>query len=133
FYLGFEHHQSVVPAPSGRAVRVANSRFGLGLYAGATDSLIRGFAGFGGGVILTDLEQDAPGLVDDPLYNDLIVGVSAGVELNLGRWKPFVRADVDYALGITKNNLLGNRWLSPPLTALPIPVPVASLGVQHTW
>jgi hypothetical protein len=133
FYVLAEHYRFMNPSAGGRATWVTDNRLGLGLYVGPPAALVRGFAELGGGVILTDLEPRATGLVDDELYRDVFAGVSVGAELNLGRWKPFIRADVDYALGFTQNNLLGNRWLSPPVTSLPVPVPMISLGVQHTW
>lgn len=133
FYVLAEHYRFMNPAAGGRATWVTDNRLGLGLYVGPPAAPLRGFAELGGGVILTDLEPPATGLVDDELYRDVFAGVSVGAELNLGRWKPFLRADVDYALGFTRNNLLGNRWLSPPVTSLPVPVPMISVGVQHTW
>ena len=137
FYVLGEHYRFVGPplAPGavGRAVRTADSRLAAGLYFAAPEAFVRPFGELGGGVIVTDLEASGGLLDDDALYRDVYVGVSIGAEINLGRWKPFARADIDYALGLTGNNLLGNRWYSPPLTALLIPVPMTTIGVQHTW
>lgn len=133
FYILGEHYRFRNPSPEGRSVRISDSRLAAGLYVSAPESFLRPFAELGGGVIITDLEETATRLDDDELYRDIFAGISIGLELNLGRWKPYVRADVDYALGFSRNNLLGNRWLSPPLTARSIPVPMLTLGVQHTW
>jgi len=133
FYLLGEHYRFSNSAGGAREVWIADSRIALGLYFTGPQGLVRPYAELGGGFILTDLEALSGRLTDDPLYSDIFVGVSAGVELSLGRFKPFARADVDYALGITANNLLGNRWLSPPVTSLPFPIPMITLGVQHTW
>ncbi|TVQ26753.1 MAG: hypothetical protein EA382_04895 [Spirochaetaceae bacterium] len=133
FYVGFEHYRSIQPQPDVRAVRFYRSRLTLGLSPLSPDLRIRPFAEAGGGVIVTDLAPIDRRLTDDELYSDVYVGVSVGVEAGFGRWKPFVRADVDYSLGFTRSNLLGRRWISPPVTSLPVPVPLATLGVVRTW
>jgi hypothetical protein len=134
FYLLGEYYHFANPASGGRAIRVGDARLAGGLYVLAPESVLRFFAELGGGMILTDVDADSGGrLSDEPIYRDLFVGISVGIEANLGRWKPFLRADVDYALGVTRYNLLGNRWVSAPLTSLPFPVPMATIGVQHTW
>ncbi len=134
FYVSGEFYHFLNPGTEGRAARVTDARLAAGLIFFAPESLVRPFVELGGGFILTDLDPGSGGhLEDDPVFRDAFVGAGVGVEANLGRWKPFARADIDYALGITLYNLLGNRWVSPPLIALPFPIPMLTVGVQHTW
>jgi hypothetical protein len=133
FYVLGEHYRVFGGGDGPRDVWSADSRIAIGLYMAPPQSLLRPYGEFGGGFIQTDLEAQDSRLRDDPLYLDFYTGVAVGLELSLGRLKPFVRAEVDYALGVTVNNLLGNRWLSPPVTALQFPVPMITLGVQRTW
>ena len=133
FYVGFEHYRAFGRRPAVRDVRYYRSRLNVGLSPLSPDLRLRPFVETGGGVIVTDLSSLDRQLSDDPLYSDVFVGVSVGVEAGIGRWKPFVRADVEYSLGFTPNNLLGRRWISPPVTSLPMPVPLATMGVVRTW
>ena len=134
FYHFLNPGPEIGPATVGRDVRVTDARVSGGLYFFAPEAPFRPFVELGGGMIITDVDAGAGGrLADDPVYRDVFVGLGAGLEANLGRWKPFGRADFDYALGLSTNNLLSRRWVAPPVTERLIPIPMVTVGVQHTW
>lgn len=133
FYVAGEYTRFRLPEAGALAVGRSDLRFAAGLIFGPPEFFVRPVVEIGGGVLVSDVAEAAPLLDESPVYRDVYTGVAFGAELGLGRVRPFVRGEIEYALGFSRFNLLGNRWLSPPVTSLPVPVPTLTIGVHRTW